>query len=162
MRQFALLLCVFSFSAALADHDGTKGHSYNGRTFQCDGFAETKEFAETLGGGGRYFNFALCQLHRGHLDPGIETLNQAASMGDHTAAIVIAAYYVSNGYDLSDGKVTQEEANLQEAINYREMALETIVPETIILLMIPMEMDFKIEKEDHLYLKTASSLTKIT
>ena len=51
MRQFALLLCVFSFSAALADHDGSKGYDYNGRTFQCDDYNKAEDFANTEGGG---------------------------------------------------------------------------------------------------------------
>ena len=46
MRQFALLLCIFSFSAALADHDSSLGHSYNNRTFKCNDYNKAEDFAE--------------------------------------------------------------------------------------------------------------------
>ena len=105
-----------------------------------------KTSRNNFGGGGNYYHFALCQLHHGHIDAGIETLEQAASMGEHLAAIAVAKYYGSNGYNLPDGKVTQEEANLQEAIKYEEMALNIIRSNRITLTVTLMGMIFQLKK----------------
>ena len=80
-----------------------------------------------MGGGGRYYNWALCQLHYGELRDGIDTLHRAADdMGDLHAAVVLAKYYISDNYKLSDGKITNNKRNLQKAIDYRKLALRII------------------------------------
>ena len=80
-------------------------------------------------------------------------------MGNHNAAISLSNYYESNGYDLPPGKVTQEEANLQEAIKYEEMALKIIRSQDNYPFDDLHGDDFRIEQEDHIYLKTASNVT---
>ena len=78
-------------------------------------------------------------------------------MGDLHAAIVLAKYYISDRYNLPLRKMTRNEGNLQEAIDYRESALDIIRS----LPNYPFDDpdSARIEKEDHVYLKTASNLT---
>lgn len=158
MRQFFILFGVFISFSVLADHDGTLGHNYNGRSFHCNNFRRAKEFAETYGGGGNYYNFALCQLHRGHLMPGVATLKQAAAMGESYAAIEVGRYYSSEGYTLSLGQVTEKEINLQKAIEYQKQALQ-VIRQSNYPFSDPHGDYLSIERQDHPYLNTASNLT---
>ena len=166
MRQFLILLCFFSCASVLADHDGSEGYSYNGRTFQCKknelgfgGYDETKKFAEIYDTGVAHYNYALCQLHHGpkHFMAGIASLQTAASKGFHAAAIVLAGYFSSDGYDLPKREVTENVSNLQKTIEYRELALQSIHDQS----NYPFNSldNLEAEREDHLYLNTASNLT---
>jgi len=161
MRQFFILLGIFACSVALADHDGSEGHDYNGRTFYCDDFRDTKEFAETEKEevGRAYLIFAFCELHRGHLVPGIFTLKKAASLGDSIAAMDLAEYHSSGGYKLPRGQVTWNEADLKEAIRYRELALRLIESRPNYPFDDPYGDDFRNEVEVQPYLETAGNLT---
>ena len=164
MRQFLILLCFFSCAFVLADHDGSEGYSYNDRTFQCndedgdDAYTVTKKFAEIYDTGVAHYNYALCQLHHGpkHFMAGIASLQTAASKGFHAAAISLAGYYISDGYDLQRGKRTKNQSNLQKAIEYRKLALQIInsLPDYPFS-----DLDNRIaEREDHLLLDTAENL----
>lgn len=155
MRQLFILLSIFICSSALADHAGASG--YNDRTFPCPNFREAKEWAETDGGGGNYYNFGLCELHRGHLIPGISTLKQAAAMGDPYAAIEVSEYYASDGYDLPEGETTYNEANLKKTIEYDMKALQ-IIRRSNYPYDDPYGDHLRIEKWYHPYLNTASNL----
>ena len=165
MRQFLILLCFFSCAFVLADHDGSEGYSYNDRTFQCndedgdDAYTVTKKFAEIYDTGVAHYNYALCQLHHGpkHFMAGIASLQTAASKGFHAAAIVLAGYFSSDGYDLPKREVTGNESNLQKTIEYEELALQSIHDQS----NYPFNSldNLEAEREDHLYLNTASNLT---
>ena len=114
MRQFFIFLCFFSCASVLADHDGSSGWNYNGRTFYCDDYEENKRFSEKAKElaktkrheGATHYNFALCQFHRGpeHLMAGIATFQKAAALGDHTSDLILEEYFISDGYELSKEK----------------------------------------------------------
>ena len=167
MRQFLFLLCFFSCFSVLADHDDSSGYNYNGKTFKCEDYDDAKRFSENAkelsktkkAEGSLHYNFALCQLHRGpeHLMAAIATLQKAVAMRDHTAAITLARYYSSDGYDLPLGKVTENESNLQKTIEYEELALNIIRSQPNYPFSDPYGDDLKLEQEDHLYLNTASN-----
>ena len=158
MRQVFIFIGFFICSSVLADHGG-QGHSYNGRTFPCNSYEDSKRFAEKFGKGADYYNWALCQLHHGELD-GITTLHKAADdMGDLHAAIVLAKYYISDNYKLSAGRTTGNKANLQEAIDYRKRALRNIRSQKNYPFDDLTGDNAMIERESHIYLNTAGGLT---
>ena len=159
MRQVFIFIGFFICSSVLADHGG-QGHSYNGRTFKCGGYEDSKRFATEYGGGAHTYNWALCQLHYGELRDGIATLKEAADdMGDLHAAVVLAKYYISDNYKLSDGKTTGNKANLQEAIDYRKQALRAIRSQKNYPFDDLTGDNAMIERESHIYLNTAGGLT---
>jgi len=159
MRQFCVLLGIFACSAALADHDGSEGYDYNGRTFEWYDCRYAKEYAETENTGRAYLLFARCELHRGHLIPGIFTLKKAASMGDHVAAMDLAEYHSSEGYKLPRGQATLNEADLKESIKYEEQALRLIQSQPNYPFDDPFGDDLRNEIAVQPYLGTASNLT---
>lgn len=162
MRQFFILFGVFICSSVLADHDSSQGYNYNGRTFKCHNFREAKVFAETAKEEekGRFlYLLARCELHRGHLFPGITTLKQAADKGEHLASFQLTEYYSSGGYNLPKGQATGNEADLQKTIEYEELTLKFIRSMSNYPFGSNYGDDENIEKEHHLYLKTASNLT---
>ena len=156
MRQFFILFGFFMCSPVLADHGGYSG--YSGKTFPCNNFNRARNSAKTHKTGGDYYNLGLCELHRGHLMPGIATLKQAASMGQPHAAIEVAEYYASDGYTLPEGETTNNEANLQKAIEYETQALQ-IIRQSNYPFNDPHGDYLRIEREDYPYLKTLVHLT---
>ena len=163
MRQFLILLCFFSCAFVLADHDGSEGYSYNGRTFQCndedgdDAYTVTKKFAEIYDTGVAHYNYALCQLHHGpkHFMAGIASLQTAASKGFHAAASALEEYHISDGYELFQREVTKNQPNLQKAIEYQQLALQSIRDQSNYPFNDPDNLVS--EREDHLYLNTAEN-----
>ena len=158
MRQFFILLGVFICSSVLADHNGSQGHNYNGRTFSCYNFKAATDYAETEKTGRTYLASAFCKLHRGHLVPGIATLKQAAAAGEPMAAMQLAEYYSSEGYNLRKGQVTENIPDLEETIRYQKRALE-LIRQSNYPFDDPIGDDLRTEIEDQPYLKTASNLT---
>ena len=156
MRQFFILFGFFMCFPVLADHGSSS--NYNGRTFSCNNFSRARNSATTHKGAGDYYNLGLCELHRGHLMPGIATLKQAASMGEAYAAIAVAGYYASDGYILRVGQSTKKEPNLLKAIEYEEKAL-SIIRQSNYPFNDPHGDYRRIEREDYPYLRTLSNLT---
>ena len=169
MRQFLFLLCFFSCFSVLADHDGSSGYNYNDRTFRCTNYNKAKDLAENAKNlvetrkaeASLHYNWALCQIHRGpeQLMAGIVTLKQAADMGSHRAAITLAGYFTSDGYDLPRGEVTDNESNFQKAVEYEELTIDIIRSQPNYPFSDPYHDDLIAERRSHLYLKTASNLT---
>ena len=169
MRQFLFLLCFFSCTSVLADHDGSKGWNYNGRTFKCNGFDDAKSFAENAeklskteeGEGRRHHNWAFCQLHHGpqYLPTAIASLQTAASKGYHGAAIVLAGYFISDGFKLPKGDVTRNELDFLKATKYREQALRLIQKQPNYPFSDPYGDDLRNEKDSQNYLKIADNIT---
>ena len=83
-----------------------------------------KKRAEKKKEGWRYYDLGLCEIQHVSVEQGIATMKQALEMGEPWAAKTLANYYTSDGYDLPRGKVTYNEANLLEAIEYEKVALE--------------------------------------
>ena len=151
MKPFFILLLVFTCSFSSADHDDTRGFDYNGRTFSCKNFRRAKDFAETLGDQKHLYEWALCQLHRGFLQQGIKTSKEATAKGSYMAGIIVFKYYLSDEYKfIMGGRTTEDEVNLQKAIDYMEKALQIIRFKP----NYPFgdEEELKIEKEQSIYL----------
>ena len=164
MKQFLGLFCFLWCLAALADHDEVGGYNYNGRTFSCteykiENFTEIEFKKKEIFKVKMLYTLAFCQLHRGGLAEGIATLKQLANMEELAATIILAEYYTSDEYILPREKVTNNEVNLQKAIDYREQALRIIRSRS----NYPFDGGDgfaveRVEKEEQLYLKTASNL----
>ena len=160
MKQFFVLffLCFCFFS--LADHDDTIGFNYNGRRFPCQNFNRAKHFAEVHNKHPEHlYAFALCQLHRGLLNPGITTLKKAADKGSYMAAAFVYRYYLSDEYDLprSMGRTTGNESNLLQAIDYMERVVKFIRDKPNYPFGDPKDLD--VERETSFYLTTLNELT---
>ena len=170
MRQFLFLLCFFSCASVLADHDGSDGYNYNGRTFKCNNYEKAKDLAENAKDlvktkeeeGRLHYNFALCQIHRGpeQLMAGIVSLQTAVAKRFHGAAITLAEYHSSDGYDLPLGKVTNNESNLKKAIEYRELAVDLIHNQPNYPFSDIYKDDLIAERRSHHYLNTAGNIPK--
>ena len=169
MRQFFIFLCFFSCASVLADHGGN-GWNYNGRTFKCNtGFENAKRFAENAKElseteereGRLHYSWAFCQLHHGpqYLPTAIASLQTALDKGFHGAAIILAEYFISDGFNLSKGNVTRNEPNFLEALKYRKQALTLIHNQPNYPFSDPYGDDLKVEKADRPYLKTAGNIT---
>ena len=80
-------------------------------------------------------------------------------MGDPLAAGELANYYSSEGYKLPKGQVTENEADLQKAIEYEELTLTLIQSQPNYPFDDPYGDNFRNERKNYPYLKTASNLT---
>jgi len=166
MRQFLFFLLLLFSSSALAF--GGLGPVYNGWHFPCD---TSLEIAQKLAArenirkvkASLSYNLGLCEIQHVGLEQGIATLKKSANRGDHAAAITVAEYYKSNGYEIAKaevlrGNATQNEFHFQMAIDYMKRALQ-LMSHPDYPFNGPNEITYYIvEHEDQLYLRTADNL----
>ena len=167
MRQFFIFLCFFSCASVLADHGGSDSWNYKGRTFHCTDFDKAKKWAENakelseteLDEGKFHYIWALCQLHHGpkYLPAALVSLQTALDKGDLLSAITLAKYFMSDGFNLPKGTMTDNIPDLNEAIRYRELALQ-IISESNYPFSDPYGDDLAFEKAEQPYLMTAGNI----
>ena len=152
MKQIVWIVLSLSFFKAFSDPGHGLEANYNGRTFPCKNYNNAKRNMEEFGSAGGYYNYAFCQIHRGELSGGIASFEIAAGMGDHTAAILLADYHISDHYNLEE--TTQNLANLQRTIDYYKQALQIMSQPGY-----PSDSDsLRMEKIEPYYLDTANDL----
>ena len=158
MRQFVFFLLFFSGSALAF---GGLGPTYNGWNFSCRDLQNAQKLVEqeTIkeDKAKLLYNLGLCEIQHVDLEQGIATLKKSAEMGVHAAAIDVADYYKSNGFELPQGEITENEKNLKIAIKYRKRALE-LMSVSDYPFNDPYGDYFDYERNHQLYLKTADGL----
>ena len=167
MRQFFIFLCFFSCASVLADHGRSDSWNYNGRTFYCTDFDKAKEWAEnakklseTKVDEGKFHSiWAFCQLYHGpkYLPAALESLQTALDKGNPSAAFTLAKYFISDGFNLPKGTMTDNIPDLNEAIRYRELALQ-IISESNYPFSDPYGDDLAFEKAEQPYLTAAGNI----
>lgn len=90
-------------------------------------------------------------------DPSNRDPSLDRNSGYHPSAILASEYYLSDGFQLPPGKITENEENMKKAIEYQELALEIIRSRH----NYPSGNDFILEKRNLLHLSTVSNLIEI-
>ena len=103
------------------------------------------------------YNLGICHLVDNEIAEGMAALNDAAQSGDHAAITIVADYYISDGFLLPQGQVTDNKGNLQKAIHYDEQALR-IMSQPNYPFNDPYGGDAMFERKGQLLLSTASGL----
>ena len=91
MKYF--LFCFFGFSS-FADHKSLGILDYSERTFPCETYVEAKRLMEEPGEPEHYYNYAVCQFHRGEVVQGIELMRELAEWGGVNAQYFLGQIYL--------------------------------------------------------------------